>query len=180
MKEVFPQTKTLFFMSGALFLMTVTLYSLGMVMTTKAGEDIQALQGEISSALVKKTSLKSLEDDFRSTENEQAILDEYVLPKDGGVSQFEELDSLASLAGVSLQNSSVTTEDIPNNKDVRFVKIVGSASGSFSSTRHFLRLLEEFPKASIVEDIEFSQNGTSEKKIPEWRLSFILKTLVKK
>lgn len=180
MKEVFPQTKVLFFTSIALFVVMATLYGFGIVMTTKAQGDIQAIQAQISEALVKKTSQKSLEDDFRSTENERADLNEYILLKDSGVSQFEELDSLASLAGVSLQNSSVTNEDIINNKDVHFVKIVGSANGFYPNTRHFLRLLEELPKSSVVEDVEFSQGGTSEKKVPEWRLSFILKTLVKK
>jgi hypothetical protein len=88
-------------------------------------------------------------------------------------------DTATNIAKVEHTIVGLRHEPIANvkNSKYEYLTIQGEAKGSFSETYHFLTLLENVPKASILQQVELEKISGDPKKQNEWRLSYVLRVL---
>jgi len=106
----------------------------------------------------KNTHIQTVRRVVRDTQPEREKIDAYFLTDDEIVSFLEEVEGLGTHVGVEVTVQAVSVGK-PIDKDERItpLNLVLKSEGSLEKIFYLLTLLEDFPKAMSVQEVQFSQ-----------------------
>lgn len=139
------------------------------------------MQNQIEEAVGRESYLLSLKNVLADNKKELALLSGRVVAKDGTGAFLDKLESLGRLAGVTISTDTLGVGASGEGTD-GFIEQIGlgiSVTGSYSSVRHFLSLLETVPYSITMPSVSLEQDGGKAGK-GLWRGVFKITALIYK
>ena len=149
------ENKILLIITGLTVLCVVVWITLYYYTKTKA-ENIADLKQELRLLEDKEINSATAESLLRRTADRRSLLDDYFYTEDTAVNLIERIETIASLASVSLEFSDVKTE--------AGLKLNFSSSGSFSNIQRFLNLIENGPFLSQFTKLDLQERTIIDEK----------------
>jgi len=135
-----------------------------------ANNESSYLRGDIELQIKRNNAAGDLEKLVNDTEVERQQVDSYFVGVDQTVNFVEYLESLARVAGVNFEITSLGVEQSEDDfKDQIILR--GEATGTWSSLMNFASLLETAPYR--LELVDFAINNNGEKRT--WEMAILIK-----
>jgi hypothetical protein len=123
-------------------------------------ESSNALEQEI---IIEKDSIQSFDSLIKSfstikTDSEKA--NTFFIKRDEVVNFLDSIESLASTTRTQISTQSVSEKKSTTNSNL--LSVVVNARGSYSSLHYLIRILEELPYQTEIQNVRLSNNGGGE------------------
>jgi len=169
-KHINTKTKRLLFLMVGINVIAILLYGALFYVVEKERSGGQEVLARVEEALLVREEAQSLKHLMVDTQSARDQLDSYFVNSEDVVSFIEEMESLGSRAGVSLDLSSVSVDKEANSLFLQF-----NTRGSWGQTAYFLALLETFPRKIRTERISLNKaNAAEEESGLVWQGSFTI------
>jgi hypothetical protein len=162
-------TKIIAIISATVFFASAALFVGFFFVTIGLGEDVRIKQSERAQTEAHASELSTLVQLVETTTEERSTLQTYFLAEGDVIKFLELIESVGREQGATLITKSLTVTE--SNGDFSELHVVVSASGTYESLEHVLRIFESLPYQSYVNNITMSRSGSTDE-TDEWSGTF--------
>ena len=174
--QILNKTRNILIFLIILNLLAIGLYWFLSNQINKNTEMISNSASELNIQVAKEKQLKLSKNIIDDTEADRNKLDTFFVSRDDIVSFIQEIESLASSAGISIEINSVEVNDYVLagrvSEVIEVLNLTLSTNGSWSGNFYFLNLLETMPYKIDVSRLNLQSKINSISKTTSWE-SFI-------
>jgi len=168
LREIHKKTKILLGGSLILALVFIALYALGYIVVQKKFSDVKDLVLQSRQEVLETEQLQSTKHLINDTREQREKLNNYFVTEDEIVVFIEQIESLGSFAGVSLELNAV---DVVSDAGDDALSLKFTTYGSWEGTYYLLALIETLPYNIYIERVRVLRED-SENKGSQWRGDF--------
>lgn len=171
------RTKKALISSILAFVVSLALFVGGIYIVNAKSVEIGELENKYQSDQETEAILKNLETTIRNNSENVEEINNFFISPETEVEFIKEVEKLATTTVDSFEIKSFSHKEITKNDKYEFAVLQAEATGSFREVFKFLILLENFPKESIMEQVELHRIYGDAKNAPVWKISFVMKAI---